>query len=57
MTTTPDIAAEKALEQLSDAELLAREDASRILLFGGGFHREALIQYCRSLLNNGGGAR
>jgi chemotaxis protein methyltransferase CheR len=28
--------------------LLAKEDSSRILLFGGGFGREALAQLCRS---------
>jgi chemotaxis protein methyltransferase CheR len=27
---------------------LAREDASRLLLFGGGFSREALLQLCRT---------
>jgi chemotaxis protein methyltransferase CheR len=32
--------------------LLAREDPSRILLFGGGFNREALIQLCRSELRS-----
>jgi chemotaxis protein methyltransferase CheR len=36
---------EKALE------LLALEDAARILLFGGGFSRETLIGLCRSELN------
>jgi chemotaxis protein methyltransferase CheR len=30
--------------------LLAREDASRVLLFGGGFGREGLIQLCRNSL-------
>jgi chemotaxis protein methyltransferase CheR len=30
--------------------LLAREDASRILLFGGGFSRDALAEVCRSEL-------
>jgi chemotaxis protein methyltransferase CheR len=30
--------------------LLAREDASRLLLFGGGFSREALIELCRRQL-------
>ena len=30
--------------------LLAREDASRILLFGGGFSRDALVALCRSEL-------
>jgi chemotaxis protein methyltransferase CheR len=29
------------------AALLAREDAARILLFGGGFAREALLEFCR----------
>jgi chemotaxis protein methyltransferase CheR len=36
-------------------ELLAREDASRILLFGGGFSREALVALCRSELQASGG--
>ncbi|HEY8088171.1 MAG TPA: CheR family methyltransferase [Polyangiaceae bacterium] len=31
-------------------ELLAREDASRVLLFGGGFTREALAHLCRAEL-------
>jgi chemotaxis protein methyltransferase CheR len=35
--------------------LLPREDASRILLFGGGFAREALIALCRSELRACGG--
>jgi chemotaxis protein methyltransferase CheR len=30
--------------------LLAGEDASRILLFGGGFSRDALLQLCRTQL-------
>ena len=35
--------------------LLASEDASRILLFGGGFSRDALLQLCRSQLHAAGG--
>ena len=35
--------------------LLQREDASRLLLFGGGFSREALITLCRSELIAAGG--
>jgi len=27
--------------------MLEREDTSRLLLFGGGFSREALIELCR----------
>ncbi len=39
---------EKAAPHLEQAlALLAREDASRILLFGGGFSREGLAQLCR----------
>jgi len=34
--------------------LLQREDASRILLFGGGFSREALITLCRAELLSSG---
>jgi chemotaxis protein methyltransferase CheR len=42
---------EKAQSELSAAlGLLAREDASRILLFGGGFSREALGELCRAEL-------
>ena len=45
-----------ARRELSEAlALLPREDASRILLFGGGFHREALTQYCQSQLRACGG--
>jgi chemotaxis protein methyltransferase CheR len=36
--------------------LLNREDASRILLFGGGFSREALIEFCRAELCACGGS-
>jgi chemotaxis protein methyltransferase CheR len=36
--------------------LLDREDASRILLFGGGFTREALVEFCRAELRGCGGA-
>lgn len=35
--------------------LLKREDASRLLLFGGGFGREALIALCRAELDSAGG--
>jgi chemotaxis protein methyltransferase CheR len=35
--------------------LLANEDASRILLFGGGFSRDALLQLCRTQLRAAGG--
>ena len=44
-------AAQRAFRQA--AALLAREDASRIVLFGGGFGREALIQLCRTELRSG----
>ena len=36
--------------------LLAGEDAARILLFGGGFTREALTRLCRAELRAAGGA-
>ncbi len=40
-----------ARRELSRAiELFAREDASRILLFGGGFSRDTLIRVCRAEL-------
>jgi chemotaxis protein methyltransferase CheR len=35
--------------------LLRREDASRLLLFGGGFNREALMALCESALRDSGG--
>jgi chemotaxis protein methyltransferase CheR len=35
--------------------LLAREDLARIVLFGGGFSREALMQLCRAELHAAGG--
>jgi chemotaxis protein methyltransferase CheR len=35
--------------------LLAREDAARILLFGGGFTRGALVELCRAELHSCGG--
>jgi chemotaxis protein methyltransferase CheR len=35
--------------------LLKREDASRLLLFGGGFGREALVALCRAELKSAGG--
>jgi chemotaxis protein methyltransferase CheR len=35
--------------------LLGREDASRLLMFGGGFSREALISLCRAELDRAGG--
>jgi chemotaxis protein methyltransferase CheR len=42
---------EAAGRALSEAlELLAREDTARILLFGGGFTRDMLIEFCRSEL-------
>jgi chemotaxis protein methyltransferase CheR len=45
-----------ARRELSQAlVLLRREDASRLLLFGGGFNREALIALCRSALGDCGG--
>ena len=37
-----------AREELARAlDVLRREDVSRILLFGGGFKRDALLQLCR----------
>jgi chemotaxis protein methyltransferase CheR len=35
--------------------LLKREDPSRLLLFGGGFNREALMALCQSALRDSGG--
>ena len=45
-----------ARRELSQAvTLLARDDAARIMLFGGGFSREALTQLCRAELHAAGG--
>jgi chemotaxis protein methyltransferase CheR len=47
-----------ARQDLSDAMiLLQKEDASRVLLFGGGFKRETLIGLCRAELAALGEAR
>jgi chemotaxis protein methyltransferase CheR len=47
---------EAARGELSQAlHLFQREDASRLLLFGGGFTREALIALCRGELQACGG--
>jgi chemotaxis protein methyltransferase CheR len=46
-----------ACHELRQASLLlAHEDSSRVLLFGGGFGREALIEMCRRELRACGGA-
>jgi chemotaxis protein methyltransferase CheR len=48
---------EAARRELGRAEvLLQREDASRILLFGGGFGRDGLLALCRAELRACGGA-
>ena len=47
---------EAARRELAQALLLLkREDASRLLLFGGGFGREALMTLCQSALKECGG--
>jgi chemotaxis protein methyltransferase CheR len=47
---------ETAKRELARAmALLPKEDASRILLFGGGFTREALSEFCRAELGACGG--
>jgi chemotaxis protein methyltransferase CheR len=47
---------EVAIRELRQAlVLLEREDASRLLLFGGGFGREALIALCRADFESAGG--
>jgi chemotaxis protein methyltransferase CheR len=49
---------EGARRQIEEArDLLAREDPSRILLFGGGFTREALAHLCQSELLAIGGSK
>ena len=46
---------ETAQAELAQAVLLLqREDSSRLLLFGGGFRREALIELCRAELGAAG---
>lgn len=48
---------EVARRELGQAlALLEREDASRLLLFGGGFTREALVTLCRGEIVAAGGA-
>lgn len=49
------VAARRALSQA--LVLLAREDASRLLLFGGGFSRDGLVALCRAELRAVGGDR
>jgi chemotaxis protein methyltransferase CheR len=47
---------ETACRELQQAlALLKREDPSRLLLFGGGFNREALMALCESALRENGG--
>jgi chemotaxis protein methyltransferase CheR len=47
---------EDARRELATAlMLLPREDASRLLMFGGGFEREALVALCRTELARCGG--
>lgn len=48
---------ERARRELADALLLlTTEDSSRVLLFGGGFSREALVDLCRAELRLAGEA-
>lgn len=48
--------ADRARRELSEAlALLAREEPARVLLFGGGFSREALASLCRAELRACGG--
>jgi chemotaxis protein methyltransferase CheR len=51
-TGDPDQARSELMQALA---LLEREDSSRLLLFGGGFGREALIALCRAELVRCGG--
>jgi chemotaxis protein methyltransferase CheR len=47
---------ELARRELAQAlVLLQREDASRLLLFGGGFNRDTLLALCRAELQSCGG--
>jgi len=52
--TKGDLAAGRR-ELASALALLQREDPARLMLFGGGFNREALIALCRSALRSCGG--
>jgi chemotaxis protein methyltransferase CheR len=46
---------QKARREIDEAMiLLQREDPSRLLLFGGGFSREALVALCQAELNGNG---
>jgi len=48
--------ADAARKEFGDAlVLLQREDASRLLFFGGGFSREALTALCRAEIAACGG--
>jgi chemotaxis protein methyltransferase CheR len=49
-------AAEATRELRLAGALLSEEDDARILYFGGGLRREALIDLCRALLRGPGGA-
>lgn len=50
-------APEQARREFGQAcALLAREDAARILMFGGGFNREALMRLCLAEMQVAGGA-
>jgi chemotaxis protein methyltransferase CheR len=50
--------ADVARHEFRQAEiLLERDDASRILLFGGGFRRDGLIALCRAELRACGATR
>jgi chemotaxis protein methyltransferase CheR len=45
-----------ARRELAQALILLKgEDASRLLLFGGGFNRDALVTLCESSLGDDGG--
>jgi chemotaxis protein methyltransferase CheR len=47
---------DQARRELSTAaRLLEAEDPARILLFGGGFSRHALLDVCRADIDAGGG--
>jgi chemotaxis protein methyltransferase CheR len=51
-----DADADAARRELSLAfTLLATEEPSRVLLFGGGFSRDALLDLCRAELRAAGG--
>ena len=60
LDTTPWLSCEECFERLDThfeaaLALFLKEDSTRVLLFGGGFTRDALLQLCRSEIRQLGG--